>query len=234
MFIKVFLALTIALAAGGTPVERVAAMEKQYDPAAAETLAQELRQCAEIDANERNLLLARCALCVAEMLRIDFERVPSEERPRRQELGKAIDKAANEALADLANAPETSETWRVRADAYGVKIRSNYQAQRYHRDMEQAIARALELDPKNARAVVSSAKPFLFADEDHGGDLAHGLAIIENALKLDPALEEAQLLRAFALHVLGKDAEATEAYRKVLADNPACAPARYELARAQH
>lgn len=228
-----YLVAVAMLSAEPSLASRVDAMERQYDIAQAELLTKELRQTAQLDAYERNLLLARCALSIAEIKRIEFERTPPDDRAQRQAIGKEIDAAADETLSNLANAPETSETWRVRADAYGVKIRSNYQAQRYHKDMEDATAHARALDPKNARAVVSAAKPLIFADSDHGGDMAKGLAVLEDALTLDPAQEEGQLLRAFALRKLGRDAEAQEAYRQVLARNPACAPAKYELAHWQ-
>lgn len=174
-------------------------------------------------------LVGRAALLVAELHRIDFEAVPKSERPARRALGILIDAAADTGLKSLKNLPETSERLRLEADLLATKIRSDFRAKKYGKKMKAAAARALELDPSDARAIVSQAKPFLFAETRHGGDLDEAIRLLGEALAIEPTLESALLLRAFAFERQGK----TEASRKdltaALATNPQCRPARERL-----
>lgn len=208
---------------------QVATVERGYSLSEATGLATTLRERVQEGQTNDGALLARCLLYIAELNRVEYEHTPVESRQIRQALGKAIDDAADEALVRLDHMPASSEVWRMRADCYGVKIRSSYQARRYHKDLENAIAQARTSDPKNAHAYISEAKRYLFADEAHGRDLSKGLQLLDAALALDASIEEGQLLRAFALRASGQSIAAAEAYRSVLAANPACAPAKYEL-----
>ncbi|MBI2434547.1 MAG: tetratricopeptide repeat protein [Candidatus Hydrogenedentes bacterium] len=100
----------------------------------------------------------------------------------------------------------------------------------YRKKMDAATARAVELDPRNPRVYVTLAKPYVFAPEEHGRDYGKALAALDQALALDPHLEQARLLRAHVLKLLGKAEESREILHDVLRDNPACRPAQRELA----
>lgn len=172
-------------------------------------------------------LHVRAALAVAELLRIEFEESASS--ADRRVLGMRIDATAEEALALLTTLPPSSESERMRADLIATMIRSDFRARKYEADFERAVAAALELDPGNARAWVSRAKPFLFAGAEHGGDVREAKRLLDHALELDPGLESARLLRALAHRALGETAAARADWRRALADNPDCLPARRGL-----
>ena len=91
--------------------------------------------------------------------------------------------------------------------------------------MERAAREALVLDAGNARALVSLAKPRLFAPGRDETDLEAGLGLLREALEVDPDLETALLLKGRALDELGRTAEAVVAWRRALEINPESRPA---------
>lgn len=170
--------------------------------------------------------LARADLAVASMLRVEFEAEPDGRREARRVLGQRIDVYAEEGLEALADCPESSERWRIEADLLATMIRSNFRAKKYEDRLKGAIDRALELDETNARAWVSSAKPFLYAEERHGGDPVEAVRRLDRALELHPDLESALVLRAYAHDLLGRPEAARADLDRALRLNPQCRPAR--------
>jgi tetratricopeptide (TPR) repeat protein len=177
-------------------------------------------------------LAFRAGLLSAELLRARFEETPAKERKTREKLGEQIDAVAIEALGLVDGLPESSERHRMKADLTATLIRSDFRAKKYDKRFRDAVARALELDPKNPKAIVSSAKPLLFAPPGRGRNLKEGIAVLDRALALDPRLETALLLRAHARDGLGDRAGARADWEAALAVNPECAPARRALERA--
>lgn len=176
-------------------------------------------------------LRVRAGLTVAELLRVDFETVPAEDREQRRVVGSRIDAAAEEALSILDELPETSERERVRADLLATMMRSDFRARKYEDRLRAAVARALELDERNPAAHVAAAKPLLFAPEGHGRDPEAALGHLDRALELDPASEPARLLRIIAREDLGDRAGAEADARDALRRNPSCVPAERALER---
>lgn len=173
--------------------------------------------------------LARCTLVVAELLRLRLETAPPSEPEERLVLGQRIDAASEEGLLALDLVAETSESARLRADLLATMIRSPYRAKKHEPAFRAALERALQLDRDNPRALVTQAKPLVFAAAEHGGDPAAALPILDHALELDPGLESARLLRALARHKSGDDVGAEDDWRRALELNPACTPARQQL-----
>jgi hypothetical protein len=208
----------------------VARAERTWDVAAAvEALsrARTLQRTAPSPANA--LLQVRAGLLAAELLRVDFEQARGTASPERDTLGQRIDAFAEEALALLPSLPASSERWRIEADLIATMIRSDFRAKKHETRLRAAIAEARRLDPGNARALVSEAKPFLFAPPERGRDVRAGVALLDQALALDPRLEPALLLRAFARDRLGERAAAEADWRAALELNPDCRPARDAL-----
>ena len=226
--------LAVASAVNGADADSVGELERALEEAsrryeldaaiAAQSDARTLLR--EDESPARAELLVRASLAVAELLRIEFEAWTEGDREGRRTTGQRIDVAANEGLTVLDSLPETSDNARRRADLIATKIRSDFRARKYRDDFERAVARALELDPDNARAWVAKAKPFLFASPEHGGDLDEAVRLLSHALELEPELETARLLRAEASARLGEDAAAAADWRAALERNPHCAPAR--------
>lgn len=207
---------------------------RRYDLSAATAALSEIRaartthptsQLAEIQ--------VRASLAVAELLRLEYERVGGgDDAGRRRLLGQRIDATAEEGLGLLDELPETSEHERLRADLIATMIRSDYRAQKYEAEFKSAVARALELEQRNAKAWVSAAKPFLFAPLNRGRDVEEAIRLLDSALKLEPGLESALLLRAYAHDQAGDDAAAERDWRAALKVNPDCKPALERLQQA--
>jgi tetratricopeptide (TPR) repeat protein len=211
----------------------LAEASRRYDlDAALEVLASARALAGRAPDGPGRELTVRAGLLAAELLRARFEETSAKDRTMRERLGAQIDAIALEALGSMRTLAENSERHRMEADLTATLIRSDFRAKKYETRFKDAVARALELDPKNARALVSSAKPFLFAPPGRGRDLKEGIAVLDRALSLDPRLETALLLRAHARNALGDRAGARGDWRAVLAINPDCAPARRELEKA--
>lgn len=227
------LAATAAAGAAETAaaVERdVAAAQHRWDADAAVavlTRARTLRRASPTAATA--LLQARAGLLAAELLRVRYEEA-APGAAGRETIGQRIDAFAGEALELMPALPESSERWRLEADLVATMIRSDFRAKKYETRFRTAVARARDLDPRNPRALVSEAKPLLFAPPEHGRDLRAGISLLDQALALDPRLEAALLLRAYARDALGERAAAETDWRAALALNSDCEPARRALA----
>jgi tetratricopeptide (TPR) repeat protein len=205
---------------------------RAYDLTLATVVLAEARDAAaSAPTPELAALHVRASLTVAELLRIQWQRVPPADTARRREFGSRIDAVAREGLGVIDGLPESSERERLRADLLATLIRSDYRARRYEKEFKDAVSRALELDEGNARAWVSAAKPYLFASSQHGGDVTEARRLLSHALKLEPTLESARLLRALAHERLGELEAARSDLDAALEANPDCAPAQEVLAR---
>jgi tetratricopeptide (TPR) repeat protein len=171
------------------------------------------------------MLRARARLLVGELQRILYEDLPAEAWSRRRELGNAIDEAAEAGLHAIEDQPDASEVWRIRADLYGLMIRTDFQATKYRSRMIDAADQAIALDAANPRAYITRAKPYLFAEPGRGQDLDEAVRLLDQALALDPNLESALLLKAFAHHQRGEMPAALALVEHVLRTNPDCSPA---------
>ena len=202
-------------------------MTQEYNLEAAEKLVSELRDNFPAEPTEADhSLIARGLLLVAELHRIRFEDIYEQAtRAARRKLGQKIDAAAEEGLKHTEAMGETSEAYRLRSDLYGLMIRTKYQGTKFLNEMEEYAAKAVELDPKNARAYVSVAKPYLFAKENQGGDLAKAFELLQKAVELDPKLVVARLFLAVAYDKKGDTAHAEEMLKRILDENPYCKPA---------
>jgi hypothetical protein len=224
MNLIVVLALAAFAATPPSPGELQAA-RSSCDLEAAITAQAHARSAHHEAASETTgLLLVEASLLVAELLRFDFEATDADDRDPRLALGRRIDAAAREGLGVCDQLPESSQQQRLRADLLATMIRSRMRAKRYEDDMKQAAARALELDPDNVRAMVSAAKPLVFADASHGGDPEAALVLLNRALDEDPQLVSALLVRSAAYLRLGDEERAQAdlaAARGVLPDCPA-------------
>lgn len=220
----------LAPAAGTCSQESITAAERTYDLQAARSA---LDACAlEASATGDEALrenLARAALLAAELVRIDFEGLDRSEKKQRRALGESIDAAADVGLETLESLSETSCRQRMRGDLLATKIRSDFRAKKYADEMKAATARALELDPGNAHAMVTLAKPLVFADDRHGRDLDEAIRMLSEALAVDPTLESALLLRALAFERQGNSDAWRDDLKTALAANPNCRPANERL-----
>jgi len=220
----------LAGASGTCSQDSITAAERTYDPQAARSALDACTLEASTSSDEAlGERLARAALLVAELDRIDFEGLAPSQKKQRREIGRSIDAAADLGLETLDSLSETSCRQRMRADLLATKIRSDFRAKKYAKEMKAAAARALELDPGNARAMVALAKPFLFADDRHGRDLEEAIRLLGEALAVDSTLESALLLRALAFETQGNTEASQSDLKAALAANSTCRPATERL-----
>jgi tetratricopeptide (TPR) repeat protein len=212
-----------AIPAAAVPDELIAAYEqarKDYDLAAAENLVPQFQEAAAAEGTEEARLdLARAALLVAELRRLDYENAPMRGRDRRI-LGRAIDDVANIGLDTLDGLPDSSEKYRIEADLLGTIIRSKFRGSRYSDRMTASMAKAIELNPENPEAWVTGSKRMLFASERYGGDVPKALEYLNKALELDPDHERAIVFRGIAYEKLGETEKSKEDVDRALEINP--------------
>lgn len=204
---------------------------RSYDLDGATTVLSEVRE-ARVTAGSAELaeLHVQASVAVAELLRLEYEELDEGERERRRILGQRIDATAEDGLEVLGGLPESSEHQRMRADLLATMIRSDFRAKKYESEFTAAVNRALELDDRNARAWVAAAKPWLFAPPDRGRDVGEAIRHLDRALELDPDLEPALLLRAYAYDQSGDETAAERDWRAALDANPQSRPALRRLA----
>jgi tetratricopeptide (TPR) repeat protein len=229
------LAATALLAAPAGPADdlaaQIAAAQRAYDVQAAEAAQTAARALTATEPLAEGVMLRiKACLLVAELYRIDWEKLAESDIVHRRAIGGKIDDAVEEALSLYDQLPENSEKNRLKADLLGTMIRSDFRAKKYKKPMDEATARALALDPNNARAYVTQSKPFLFAPKNEGGDPAKAVDILTTALKLDPTLESARCLRGLAYKKAGQPALAKQDFQTALDQNPECRPAKEQLA----
>jgi len=174
------------------------------------------------------LEFAEASLLVAELLRGRYEH-DELGRDGRREVGREIDRVAEAALAVLETLPQSSERYRLAADLYGTLIRSRFRGMKYQPKLEQAVDKALELDPKNAHAWVTKARRPLFAKPRHGGDPVEALKYLNKALAEAPDHVQALLFRGTAFAKLDEMENAELDWNRATAINPSVAAARDRL-----
>jgi len=201
---------------------------QQYDLQVAEGALAEARATHPSDP-----IFVEAAALVAELQRMEFETAPESERDYRRDLGERIDASAEEGLTAIRRLDETSNLLRLRADLLATLIRSKFRGKKYLKQLNSAAERALELDPSNAMAWVSLAKPPAFRPGREDVDRQEALDYLGKALDIDPGLETALVLRGRVLSELGRLDEARADWKAALARNPDCRPARELLAETE-
>ncbi len=126
--------------------------------------------------------------------------------------------AAQRAIAiDSKNA----EYYRVLGTLYGQVVPANVLfALSYGKRAKDAINKALELDPKSARAYLARGVGNYYLPEAMGGGPALALPDFQKAAALDPGSAEAQLWLGLTLRKEHHNAEARQAFAKALQLDP--------------
>ncbi|MBI1321279.1 MAG: tetratricopeptide repeat protein [Candidatus Hydrogenedens sp.] len=230
----------LALAAdfsGATMDELKAAADKartHYDLELGQSIIPELQtrinSTADTQSEELRWVLAEDTLLVASLLRYRYEK-PDTSNTEKRSLGEQIDQTASIGFTALGGLPDTSEKHRIMSDLYAMMMRTRFKGNRFQEAMHDNINKALELDPKNAKALVSQSRRKLFAEEEYGGDFEGGLALINEAIELDPTDESAYILRGLAYEQHDEPEKALADWEKALEINPDARPAQEHLDR---
>src|SRR6185436_4519781 len=90
----------------------------------------------------------------------------------------------------------------------------------YGKKAQDAIGKALELDPKSPRAYISRGVGNYYLPAGFGGGIELATRDFQKAIELDPKSDEAYLWLGLALRKSNKNAEARKAFSKSLELNP--------------
>ena len=118
--------------------------------------------------------------------------------------------------------PKSSEYYRVLGTLCGQAVPSNLLlALSYGKRARAAIDKALELDPRSARAYLARGVGNYYLPEAMGGGASAALPDFRKAADLDPSSAEAYLWLGLALRKEHHNAEARQAFTKSLELDPA-------------
>jgi tetratricopeptide (TPR) repeat protein len=117
--------------------------------------------------------------------------------------------------------PNQSEYFRVLGTLYGQVIPANVLlGMSYGKKSEDAIAKAIALDPKSAQAYLARGIGNYYKPELFGGGPEPAIRDLRHVLELDPKSAEAYLWLGLALRKMHRNAEARDAFTKSLELNP--------------
>jgi tetratricopeptide (TPR) repeat protein len=126
------------------------------------------------------------------------------------------------AKSAIAMDPHSSDAYRLRGGLLGEVISSGgmLAGMRYGAESTQDLQRAIQLDPKNARAYISRAIGYFYTPVVFGGSKAKAAALLRQAIALDPALDSAHLWLAQVLLATRQPAQAVREAQAALKLDP--------------
>jgi tetratricopeptide (TPR) repeat protein len=117
--------------------------------------------------------------------------------------------------------PDVAEYRRILGTLYGQIVPVNVLVGlSYGKRAQDAIAKAIELDPKSAAAYVSRGVGNYYVPSGLGGGLDLAIRDFQKAIELNPKSDEAYLWLGLALRKSNRNAEARKAFSKSLELNP--------------
>jgi tetratricopeptide (TPR) repeat protein len=133
---------------------------------------------------------------------------------------KAAESGIKAAERAIALKPE-AEHYRVLGTLCGQVIPSNVLAGlSYGKRARDAITKALELDPRSARAYVARGVGNYYLPPAFGGGIGLAIADFKKAIELDPKSAEAYVWLGLSLRKEQRNADALQAFQKSLALDP--------------
>ncbi len=179
------------------------------EAAAARTAAEADKQSGQADAQYQAALAASYLAEVALELR------------DREQARRAAESGIRFAERALALQPSQAEYHRLLGTLCGQVIPANVLAGfKYGRRAQEAIQRALELDPKSSRAYLSRGVGNYYLPAPFGPGIETAIQDFRKAIELDPRSAEAHLWLGIALRKANRNAEARKAFTRSLELNP--------------
>jgi tetratricopeptide (TPR) repeat protein len=145
----------------------------------------------------------------------------AEEQHDRGAVKRAADAGIRAAEKAVQLAPSVAEHQRILGTLYGQMAPVNVLAAlSYGKKAQDAIAKAVELDPKSARNYVSRGVGNYYVPPALGGGTELAIKDFEKAITLDPKSDEAYLWLGLAMRKANRNAEARKAFAKSIELNP--------------
>src|SRR5207253_8858743 len=134
---------------------------------------------------------------------------------------RAVEAGIRSAERAVALKPDVADYHRVLGTLYGQIVPVNVlTGLSYGKKAQDAIARAIERDPKSAAAYVSRGVGNYYLPSAFGGGIDLAIRDFEKAIELNPKSEEAYLWLGLAMRKGNRNAEARKALSKSLELNP--------------
>jgi tetratricopeptide (TPR) repeat protein len=207
MRLLTFLMMTLAAASAG---ELETARDKQ-DRAALEKLATQAGAVAANDAAANY----QAAVAYSYLAQV------AEEQRDRGAVKRAAEAGIRLADKAVSAAPGIAEYHRILGTLYGQIAPVNILAGlSYGKKAQEAIGKAVELDPKSARNYVSRGVGNYYVPPALGGGTELAIKDFEKAISLDPKSDEAYLWLGLAMRKANRNAEARKAFAKSIELNP--------------
>jgi tetratricopeptide (TPR) repeat protein len=216
-------ALGIMLACAASAADPAETARNRQDRAALEQLL--LKETAAADANAGNAAAQfRAALVASYAAEVALELREKDAAKNAAETG--IRYAERAVALDGRN----SEHHRVLGTLCGQVIPANVLAGlRYGRRAQDAIEKAIELNPRSAQAYVARGVGNYYLPALMGGGPEKAIADFQKAIQLDGKLADARLWLGLALRKVNRNAEARNAFAESLRLNPARDWAKQQL-----
>jgi tetratricopeptide (TPR) repeat protein len=134
---------------------------------------------------------------------------------------RAAEAGIRSAERAVALKPEVAEYRRILGTLYGQIVPVNLLlGLSYGKKSQDAIAKAIELDPKNAAAYVSRGVGNYYVPSSLGGGIDLAIRDFQKAIELNPRSDEAYLWLGLAMRKSNRNAEARKAFARSLELNP--------------
>lgn len=207
------LLLTASLAAANLTADLESARDRQDRPAL-EKLAGELAQAAARNGNDA---AAQYNMALAQSLLAEVA-LELKDRNLARTAAEAGIKAAEKAVSLK---PSDAENNRILGTLCGQAISGNVlSAFKYGHCAQDAINKAVELDPKSARAWLSRGVGNYYLPPAFGGGAEASIRDCQKAVELDPKSSEAHLWLGLALRKANRMADARKALARAVQLNP--------------
>lgn len=135
---------------------------------------------------------------------------------------RAAETGANDADKAVALNGKNAEYYRVLGTLYGQVIPANpiMGALAYGKRAKEALDKAVEMDPKSAKAFIAHGVGYYYLPVNFGGGPANAIQDFKQAIALDPRSADAYLWMGIALKKEHQNAQAREALTKALQLDP--------------
>ncbi|MGI8988025.1 MAG: tetratricopeptide repeat protein [Bryobacteraceae bacterium] len=210
---RLLLVLFIAGLSFGAESEFDKARDRQDRPAM-EKIVVELQSAAGKSPKDADAQY-RVALASSYLAEVALE---MRDKKQAQQAAEAGIQAADRAIAIK---PNVAEYHRVLATLCGQVIPANVLAgMSYGKRAKDAVAKALELDPKSSKAYVAQGVGNYYMPAAFGGGADLAIRDLKKAIELDPKSAEAYMWLGITLRKAHRNPEAREAFKKSLELNP--------------
>ncbi len=197
----------------GAESELDKARDRQDRPAMEKVVAELQSAAAKSPANADAQY--RVALASSYLAEVALEMRDKKQAQQAAETGiQAADRA-------IALKPNVAEYYRVLATLCGQVIPANvFAGMGYGKRAKEAIAKALELDPKSSRAYIAQGVGNYYMPAAFGGGADPAIRDFKKAIELDPKSAEAYMWLGITLRKAHRNPEAREAFKKSIELNP--------------